>query len=81
MEKVDMKKLVLCLMIMVATAATTVYAQCSICTKTTSQLGEKQGKGFNSGIIYLMITPLAIGGVLGYRWWRTERAKQQEEIQ
>ncbi|MBS1746314.1 MAG: hypothetical protein JST21_09120 [Bacteroidetes bacterium] len=74
-----MKKLALCLLI-VFTVFTTVNAQCSICTKTASQLGEKQGKGFNSGIIYLMITPLAIGGVLGYRWWRSEKAKQIEEI-
>lgn len=73
-----MKKIVFCLIITVA-AFTYVNAQCSICTKTASQLGEKQGKGFNSGIIYLMITPLAVGGVLGYRWWRSEKAKQQEE--
>ncbi len=75
-----MKKIVFCLIIFV-TVFTKVNAQCSICTKTVSQLGEKQGKGFNSGIIYLMITPLAVGGILGYRWWRSEKAKQLEELQ
>ncbi|MFM1794957.1 MAG: hypothetical protein RL642_1342 [Bacteroidota bacterium] len=45
-----------------------VEAQCSICTKTAQQLGHKPAKGLNSGIIYLMIAPLAIIGFVGYRW-------------
>jgi hypothetical protein len=49
-------------------------AQCSICTKTAQQLGEKPAKGLNSGILYLAFMPLAIVGVLGYRWWRSNRA-------
>jgi hypothetical protein len=48
-------------------------AQCSICTRTIQQMGEKPGKAFNAGIIYLAFTPLAIGGILGYRWWRQNR--------
>jgi hypothetical protein len=48
-------------------------AQCSICTKTASQLGEKPAKGLNSGILYLMVTPLAIGGFIGFRWWKREK--------
>jgi len=48
-------------------------AQCSICTKTASQLGEKQGNGLNGGIIYLMLTPFAVGGYIGYRWWKNEK--------
>lgn len=53
--------------------ASILNAQCSICTKTASQLGEKQGKGLNGGIIYLMITPFAVGGYIGYRWWKNEK--------
>ncbi len=45
-------------------------AQCSICAKTTLQMGEKPAKGFNSGIIYLMLAPFAIVGFVGYRWWK-----------
>lgn len=48
-------------------------AQCSICTKTASQLGEKPAQGMNSGIMYLMFTPLAIAGYIGYRWWQREK--------
>ena len=48
-------------------------AQCSICAKTTQQMGEKPAKGFNSGILYLMLTPFAIAGVVGYRWWKNNK--------
>lgn len=47
-------------------------AQCSICTRTAQQLGERPAKALNKGIIYLALTPLAIGGVIGYRWWKSE---------
>ena len=49
-------------------------AQCSICAKTTQQMGEKPAKGFNSGIIYLMLTPFAIAGFVGYRYWKSNRS-------
>lgn len=50
-------------------------AQCSICTRTAQQLGEGPAKGLNAGIIYLAFTPLAIGGIIGYRWWRQNRGE------
>jgi hypothetical protein len=48
-------------------------AQCSICTKTAQQMGEKPAQGLNSGILYLAFMPLAIFGVVGYRWWRSNK--------
>lgn len=45
-------------------------AQCSICSKTASQLGEDAGSGLNGGIIYLAAAPLLIVGYIGYRWWK-----------
>jgi hypothetical protein len=36
-------------------------------------MGDKPAKGFNSGIIYLMLTPFAIMGFVGYRWWKNNR--------
>lgn len=61
--------IVLCL-VLSAAAVQPVNAQCSICTKTAQQLGYKPAKGLNSGIIYLMIAPLAILGFVAYRWWK-----------
>jgi hypothetical protein len=46
-------------------------AQCSICTRNAQQLGERPAKALNAGIIYLALAPLAIAGIIGYRWWKS----------
>lgn len=48
-------------------------AQCSICTRTAQQMGEKPAKALNTGILYLAAAPIAIGGFIGYRWWKSEQ--------
>ena len=48
------------------------HAQCAMCTKTAQQLGEKPAAGLNKGILYLMLTPFAIAGFIGYRWWKSD---------
>lgn len=55
------------------------FAQCSMCTKTAQQLGEKPAAGLNSAIIYLMLMPFAIIGFIGYRWWKNRTAYSDEE--
>lgn len=52
-------------------------AQCSICTKTASQLGEKPAKALNGAIIYLMSAPLLIIGFIGWRWWKMQQQEEQ----
>jgi TRAP-type C4-dicarboxylate transport system permease small subunit len=58
------------LALLLSFAAITAQAQCSICTRTAQQLGEKPAQGLNAGIIYLAFTPLAIVGFIGYKWWK-----------
>jgi hypothetical protein len=48
-------------------------AQCSICTKTAQQLGEKPAAGLNAGILYLAFAPFLIVGYIGYRWWQKNK--------
>lgn len=55
-----------------------VYAQCSVCTKTASQLGEKPAAGLNSAILYLMAAPFTIIGFIGYRWWKGNKKYEEE---
>lgn len=57
-----------------------VHAQCAVCTKTASQLGEKPAQGMNSAILYLMMMPFAIVGFIGYRWWKGNKKQEQKEI-
>ena len=55
-----------------------VKAQCSVCTKTAGQMGEKPAKGLNQGILYLMFAPFAIVGVVGYQWWKNNKKYEEE---
>lgn len=69
-----MKKWVLIFsMSFLALGMKTATAQCSICTKTAQQLGHKPAKGLNTGIIYLMLTPFAIMGVVGYNYFKRNK--------
>lgn len=67
-----MKK-ILSVLVVVMLFSLQTMAQCSLCTKTAQQLGEGPAKGLNNGILYLAFTPLLIIGVLGVRWWRSNR--------
>ena len=71
-----MKRGVLVLLIIIQYSLFSVdaSAQCSICTKTAQQLGEKPAKGMNSGILYLAFAPFAIVGYISYRWMKNNKA-------
>ena len=56
-----------------------VQAQCSVCTKTALQLGEKPAQALNSAILYLMMAPFTIVGVIGYRWWKGNKKFEESE--
>lgn len=62
--------IIVCFLFLVAYSGN---AQCSICTKTAQQLGEKPAKGMNSGILYLAFAPFAIVGFVAYRWVRKNK--------
>ncbi|MBZ4189778.1 hypothetical protein [Niabella beijingensis] len=70
-----MKKIALLVVVLIlgTWSAMESFAQCSICTKTTQQMGDGPAKGFNTGILYLAFLPLALIAFLGIRWWRNEK--------
>lgn len=55
-------------------------AQCSVCSKTALQLGEKPAQGLNTAILYLMVMPFAIVGFIGYRWWKGNKKFEEQEV-
>jgi hypothetical protein len=67
MKKVLYTIMLVCILSLLAAP---VVAQCSICTRTAAQMGEKPAKGLNSGILYLAFVPFAVVGFIGYRWWK-----------
>ncbi|MBB2146662.1 hypothetical protein GM921_14255 [Pedobacter sp. LMG 31464] len=55
-----------------------VKAQCSMCTINAEQStknGNTQGKGLNSGIIYLLVIPYILMTGIGVLWYRNYRKK------
>ncbi len=77
-----MRQARLMIILMVALLFITVQqsdAQCSICTKTAMQLGEKSASGMNSGVIYLMLAPFAVVGYIGFRWWKNEKEFENDQ--
>lgn len=57
----------------------TAQAQCAVCTKTALQMGEKPAQGLNSAILYLMMSPFIIVGIIGYRWWKGNKKYEEQE--
>jgi hypothetical protein len=51
-------------------------AQCSICTRTAQQLGEKPARGLNAGILYLAVTPLLLMGFISYKFYKKYYGKE-----
>jgi hypothetical protein len=70
-----MKKwsLILVLMTLLLVIGDAALAQCSICTKTTQQMGRQPASGLNAGILYLAAMPFLIFSYIGYRWWKSNR--------
>ena len=62
--------IILFIVILMILSVASAEAQCAMCTKTAQQLGEKPALGLNRGILYLMLSPFAIVGFIGYRWWK-----------
>jgi hypothetical protein len=56
-------------------ASVDLHAQCSICTRTAQQLGEKPARGLNAGILYLAFTPLILIGFIGYKFYKKYNKK------
>jgi hypothetical protein len=48
-------------------------AQCPMCkmsAESNLRAGGSAGKGLNTGILYMFVTPYILVGTLGFLWWR-----------
>jgi hypothetical protein len=71
-----MKKcgMILLLVLLLLVTSDIAYSQCSICTKTAQQMGERPAKALNAGILYLAAMPFLIFSYIGYRWWKSQKS-------
>lgn len=54
-----------------------VEAQCAMCRAVLeSEEGQETAKGINNGIVYLMIIPYVLIGVVGYIIYRNKRKSE-----
>lgn len=79
-----MKKAIIFLFIICLsfTFSSNAYAQCSMCSvnaEMSVKNGNTQGKGLNTGIIYLLVIPYLLITAVGILWYRNYRKKAIEE--
>ncbi len=58
-----------------------VQAQCPMCrmsAESNLKNGGTEGKGLNTGILYLLALPYLMVGTIGYVWWRNRPRDSQE---
>ena len=63
-------------------AVTPLQAQCPMCrmsAESNLKNGGTQGRGLNTGILYMLSLPYLIVGSIGYWWWRTNRRADRQE--
>ncbi len=51
---------------------------CTISAEQGTKNGNTQGKGLNSGIIYLLVIPYLLIAGVGILWYKNYRKKQHE---
>jgi len=59
---------------------TPIQAQCPMCKMTAEsnlKNGGTAGKGLNTGILYMLLTPYFLIGVVGYVWYSNRRTEEE----
>jgi hypothetical protein len=71
-------RIIVLVLLLITASADFSDAQCSMCRRIAETSMEddasKRGRGLNSGILYLMAVPYAMGGIAGLIWWKYRRA-------
>ena len=52
---------------------------CRMAAESNLDSGGTEGRGLNTGILYLFCMPYLIAGVLGFLWWKN-RVKDVDEL-
>jgi hypothetical protein len=66
--------------ILLLMAITDTYAQCPMCKMSAESnlaAGGTEGKGLNTGILYLLALPYLMVGVLAYVWYKKRTVNRE----
>jgi hypothetical protein len=56
-------------------------SQCPMCrmsAESNLENGGSEGRGLNTGILYMLAAPYLLVGTLGYIWWKNRRKAKEE---
>lgn len=68
-----MKRLLVLLVVLLA-SSTAIWAQgCAVCTKTAASLGDNAAKSLNYGILYLAAIPVSFMGTVAFLWYKRSK--------
>lgn len=70
---------VACILLVIMTVTDT-YAQCPMCKMSAESnlaAGGTEGKGLNTGILYLLALPYLMVGVLAYVWYKKRTVNRE----
>jgi hypothetical protein len=60
------------------------FSQCAMCKSSVESNAKievtKRSEGLNTGILYLMVLPYILFGVLGYLWYKNSKKARQERL-
>jgi hypothetical protein len=79
-----MKRILLSLIFIITLALVFPFlstAQCSLCkssAESSLKEGDKQAKGLNAGIMYLLVMPYLLVGGIGYYWYANQKKQKQQ---
>ena len=76
------KILIILFVLLIVPFGIELLAQCPMCrmaAESNLDNGGTEGRGLNTGILYLFSMPYLIAGILGLIWWRN-RVKDVDEL-
>ncbi len=56
-------------------------AQCPMCklsAESNLKSGGSAGKGLNTGILYMLLTPYLVVSTIGYMWWKNRKTNYDD---
>ncbi len=83
MKKITKIVLVLGVMLLLCLFVEDALAQCPMCrmsAESNLKNGGTDGRGLNTGILYMLILPYLLVASIGFWWWKN-RKKQAEEME
>ena len=76
------KTLIVLLVLLILPFGMDLLAQCPMCrmaAESNLDNGGTEGRGLNTGILYLFSMPYLIAGVIGFIWWKN-KIKNVDEV-